>query len=351
MTDEKYISDSEKDFNLSEAEEEERELSSEAEFTTKDEKRFHVDSSARMYLKEISNIPLLDIEKEKLYGEQLFNARKISDKIAKCAKQNEEYHLTEEEKKILELGENAKEQLVNHNLRLVIATAKKYLNNGLDFMDLVQEGNMGILKAIRKFDYRKGYKFSTYATWWIRQSISRAVADKGRTIRLPVHMVETISQIKKAEHELSMTLGRQPNFEEISEKTGIPYEKIEKIKTLSQSLLSLEQKVGDEDDSHLEDFVSDDSQITPFDYTRQKRLEEDVNKMLDKNLNDKEKLVIEYRFGLNNKPALTLEEIAHCFNPPITRERVRQIEKTAMEKIANSKEKDVLKTYTDEKSK
>ncbi len=267
----------------------------------------------RMYLKEIGKIPLLSAE------EELELARKIS-----------------------EGDEEAKKRMVEANLRLVVSVAKHYLGRGMQLLDLIQEGNMGLLKAVEKFDYTKGYKFSTYATWWIRQSITRAVADQARTIRIPVHMVETINRVSRTSRSLVQELGREPTLFEISEHLGISEEKIAEVMKIAQDPVSLETPVGEEDDSHLGDFIPDSEVAEPAESASYNMLRQQLNEVMQ-TLSPRECKVLRLRFGLEDGRAHTLEEVGKEFD--VTRERVRQIEAKALRKLRHPSRSKLLKDF------
>ena len=255
----------------------------------------------RMYLKEIGNVPLLSTE------EEVELARKVESG-----------------------DEEAKKQLIEANLRLVVSIAKKYVGRGMPFLDLIQEGNMGLMKAVDKFDYAKGFKFSTYATWWIRQAITRGIADTGRTIRVPVHMVETINKTLRMTRTLLQELGREPTPEEVAERLGVPVSRVREVLKISRDPVSLDTPIGEEDDSHLGDFIEDDSALSPADSAAFSMLREELSTALE-SLTDRERQVVQLRFGLIDGRARTLEEVGKEFN--VTRERIRQIEAKALRKL------------------
>ena len=267
----------------------------------------------RMYLKEIGNVPLLTTEQE-----------------------------VELAKRVEAGDEEAKKQLTEANLRLVVSIAKKYVGRGMPFLDLIQEGNMGLMKAVDKFDYTKGYKFSTYATWWIRQAITRGIADTGRTIRVPVHMVETINKLIRIQRQLLQEYGREPTAEEIAKEMGITVEKVREIKKISQDPVSLETPIGEEEDSHLGDFIPDDDVQAPVDAAAYTMLKEQLMEVLD-TLSEREKKVLMLRFGLEDGRPRTLEEVGKEFN--VTRERIRQIEAKALRKLRHPSRSKKLKDY------
>lgn len=272
-----------------------------------------VDDPVRMYLREIGRIPLLNFE--------------------------EELELAE---KVLEGNEEAKQKLAESNLRLVVSIAKKYVGRGMLFLDLIQEGNMGLIKAVEKFDYKKGYKFSTYATWWIRQAITRAIADQARTIRIPVHMVETINKLIRTSRHLLQILGREPTPEEIAEEMEIPVEKVMEIQKIAQDPVSLETPIGEEDDSHLGDFIPDDESPAPHDSAAYTLLKEQLEEVMS-TLTPREAKVLKLRFGLEDGKARTLEEVGKEFQ--VTRERIRQIEAKALRKLRHPSRSKRLKDY------
>lgn len=289
-----------------------------------------INDPVKMYLKEIGQIPLLDPKEEPII------ARLIQEgEEAKEAMKNPD--LSDEEKKklakVIADGEQAKQTLISSNLRLVVSIAKKYVGRGMLFLDLIQEGNCGLIKAVEKFDYTKGFKFSTYATWWIRQSITRAIADQARTIRIPVHMVETINKLTRIQRQLVQDLGRDPLPEEIAEKMeNISAEKVREIQKIALDPVSLETPIGEEDDSHLGDFIEDKDTLSPDDYTNNQLLKDEINAVLQ-GLTEREEKVLRLRFGLLDGRTRTLEEVGKEFN--VTRERIRQIEAKALRKLKN----------------
>ena len=273
----------------------------------------NVDDPVRMYLREIGKIPLLT------YDEELDLAQKVLDG-----------------------DEEAKQKLAESNLRLVVSIAKKYVGRGMLFLDLIQEGNMGLIKAVEKFDYTKGYKFSTYATWWIRQAITRAIADQARTIRIPVHMVETINKLIRTSRDLLQRLGREPTPEEISKEIELPVEKVLEIQKIAQDPVSLETPIGEEDDSHLGDFIQDDDSPAPQDSVAYTLLKEQLEEVMN-TLTPREAKVLKLRFGLEDGKARTLEEVGKEFM--VTRERIRQIEAKALRKLRHPSRSKRLKDY------
>ncbi|MBR1860875.1 MAG: RNA polymerase sigma factor RpoD [Lachnospiraceae bacterium] len=308
----------------------------------------------KMYLKEIGKVPLLSAD------EEIELAKKMEAGDAAIANIDEakaEYEKTEDKKskkakklekdiaamqKDIDAGEAAKKRLAEANLRLVVSIAKRYVGRGMLFLDLIQEGNLGLIKAVEKFDYTKGYKFSTYATWWIRQAITRAIADQARTIRIPVHMVETINKLIRVSRQLLQEKGREPMPEEIAEEMNIPVERVREILKISQEPVSLETPIGEEEDSHLGDFIQDDNVPAPADAATATLLREQLNKVLD-TLAEREQKVLRLRFGLDDGKARTLEEVGKEFN--VTRERIRQIEAKALRKLRHPSRSKQLKDY------
>ena len=274
-----------------------------------------LEDPVRMYLKEIGKVPLLSAEEEIEYAQRMEEG-----------------------------DEEAKKRLAEANLRLVVSIAKRYVGRGMQFLDLIQEGNLGLIKAVEKFDYRKGYKFSTYATWWIRQAITRAIADQARTIRIPVHMVETINKLVRVQRQLLQELGREPSPEEIAENMDIPVERVREIQKISQEPVSLETPIGEEEDSHLGDFIQDDNVPVPADAAAFTLLKEQLVEVLG-TLTEREQKVLRLRFGLDDGRARTLEEVGKEFN--VTRERIRQIEAKALRKLRHPSRSRKLKDYLD----
>ena len=274
-----------------------------------------IEDPVRMYLKEIGKVPLLSADEE-----------------VELAKKMETGDL------------DARKRLAEANLRLVVSIAKRYVGRGMLFLDLIQEGNLGLIKAVEKFDYRKGYKFSTYATWWIRQAITRAIADQARTIRIPVHMVETINKLIRVQRQLLQELGREPYPEEIAKEMNLPVDRVREIQKISQEPVSLETPIGEEEDSHLGDFIQDDNVPVPAEAAAFTLLKEQLSEVLG-TLTDRERKVLELRFGLDDGRARTLEEVGKEFN--VTRERIRQIEAKALRKLRHPSRSRKLKDYLD----
>ncbi len=316
-----------------------------------------IEDPVRMYLKEIGKVPLLTAEQEIELAQQMEDgmmAERImeaggADKVEVKEEEQEAYErvkdLDEKELKNLSLmGNEAKKRLAEANLRLVVSIAKRYVGRGMLFLDLIQEGNLGLIKAVEKFDFRKGFKFSTYATWWIRQAITRAIADQARTIRIPVHMVETINKLIRISRQLLQELGREPVPEEIAKEMGIPVERVREILKISQEPVSLETPIGEEEDSHLGDFIQDDNVPVPADAAAFTLLKEQLVEVLG-TLTEREQKVLRLRFGLDDGRARTLEEVGKEFN--VTRERIRQIEAKALRKLRHPSRSRKLKDYLD----
>ena len=287
----------------------------------------NIDDPVRMYLKEIGRVPLLSATEE------------IT--LAKAIEKGNAPDATEED---IKAGTIAKKKLTDANLRLVVSIAKRYVGRGMLFLDLIQEGNLGLLKAVDKFDYSKGYKFSTYATWWIRQAITRAIADQARTIRIPVHMVETINKVKKVSSQLLHEYGHDPSAEEIAERLEMPVDKVREIMRVAQEPVSLETPIGEEEDSHLGDFIPDDEAPVPAEVASHTLLREQLSEVLD-TLTEREEKVLRLRFGLVDGRPRTLEEVGKEFN--VTRERIRQIEAKALRKLRHPSRSKKLKDFLD----
>ena len=309
--------DEELDSDIDETRDEERSIEEEIshlEQSFANSSHAKINDPVKMYLKEIGQIPLLDPKEEPIMA-----------------------------KRIQEGDEEAKQQLISSNLRLVVSIAKKYVGRGMLFLDLIQEGNCGLIKAVEKFDYTKGFKFSTYATWWIRQSITRAIADQARTIRIPVHMVETINKLTRIQRQLVQDLGRDPLPEEIAEKMeNVSADKVREIQKIALDPVSLETPIGEEDDSHLGDFIEDKETLSPDDYTNNQLLKDEINNVLQ-GLTEREEKVLRLRFGLMDGRTRTLEEVGKEFN--VTRERIRQIEAKALRKLKHPNRSKRLKDF------
>lgn len=300
------------------------------------------DDPVRMYLKEIGQIPLLNQEQEQGYAIQVSNGRYAREQLELF--RNGELELSENDQEelqdIIDRAQWAKNKLVEANYRLVVSIAKRYVGRGLLFLDLIQEGNMGLMRAVDKFDYEKGFKFSTYATWWIRQAITRAVADQARTIRIPVHMVETINKMIRIQRQLVQDLARDPSVEEIAEKMGITPEKVQNIQRIAKEPISLEAHVGEEEDSSLGDFISDPNALTPHEVMIQDMIKQVLDDVLE-TLTDREEKVLRLRYGLYDGKNHTLEEVGREFG--VTRERIRQIEAKALRKLRSPSRQNKLK--------
>ncbi len=301
----------------------------------------NIEDPVRMYLKEIGKVPLLSAE------EEISLAIKMEDGDAAQIRMDEigdelDEGMKKELQNLIDEGDYAKKKLAEANLRLVVSIAKRYVGRGMLFLDLIQEGNLGLIKAVEKFDYSKGYKFSTYATWWIRQAITRAIADQARTIRIPVHMVETINKLIRVSRQLLQELGREPSPEEIADEMEIPVERVREILKISQEPVSLETPIGEEEDSHLGDFIQDENVPVPADAAAFTLLKEQLHEVLD-TLTDREQKVLKLRFGLDDGRARTLEEVGKEFN--VTRERIRQIEAKALRKLRHPSRSRKLRDY------
>jgi RNA polymerase primary sigma factor len=306
----------------------------------------------RMYLKEIGKVPLLSADEEIELAQKMeagsVAVEKIpllKERLAETGEEQEKEEIQAEIKALqldVDRGSDAKKRLAEANLRLVVSIAKRYVGRGMLFLDLIQEGNLGLIKAVEKFDYRKGYKFSTYATWWIRQAITRAIADQARTIRIPVHMVETINKLIRVSRQLLQELGREPTPEEIAEEMKMPVERVREILKISQEPVSLETPIGEEEDSHLGDFIKDDNVPVPADAATFTLLKEQLEEVLG-TLTEREQKVLTLRFGLEDGRARTLEEVGKEFN--VTRERIRQIEAKALRKLRHPSRSRKLKDY------
>lgn len=310
-----------------------------------------VEDPVRMYLKEIGKVPLLSADEEIELAQNMEDRAVAIEKINVLkgrldgASEEEKAEIKEEIKtlqKDVDKGADAKKRLAEANLRLVVSIAKRYVGRGMLFLDLIQEGNLGLIKAVEKFDYKKGYKFSTYATWWIRQAITRAIADQARTIRIPVHMVETINKLIRVSRQLLQELGREPSPEEIAKEMSMPVDRVREILKISQEPVSLETPIGEEEDSHLGDFIKDDNVPVPADAAAFTLLKEQLEEVLG-TLTEREQKVLTLRFGLEDGRARTLEEVGKEFN--VTRERIRQIEAKALRKLRHPSRSRKLKDY------
>jgi len=318
-----------------------------------------IEDPVRMYLKEIGKVELLSADEEinlaKVIEEGFEYKQKCHDiekKLRKPESPEVKEELTKklealkkEGKKKIDAGEAAKKRLAEANLRLVVSIAKRYVGRGMQFLDLIQEGNLGLIKAVEKFDYNKGYKFSTYATWWIRQAITRAIADQARTIRIPVHMVETINRLMRTQRTLLQELGREPTQEEVAREMKMPIERVAEIQKISQEPVSLETPIGEEEDSHLGDFIQDDNVPMPADAAAYTLLKEQLLEVLG-TLTDREQRVLRLRFGLDDGRARTLEEVGKVFD--VTRERIRQIEAKALRKLRHPSRSRKLRDFLEQ---
>ena len=307
---------------------------------------FAIDDPVRMYLKEIGKVPLLSPEEEIELAQTMSAGSLAQEQLDSC---EEDASLPAEElaelKKLIKEGEKAKQKLAEANLRLVVSIAKRYVGRGMLFLDLIQEGNLGLIKAVEKFDYTKGYKFSTYATWWIRQAITRAIADQARTIRIPVHMVETINKVIRVSRQLLQELGHDPSPEEIAEEMNMPVDKVREILKIAQEPVSLETPIGEEEDSHLGDFIADEEASEPSEAASFTLLKEQLVDVLS-TLTPREEKVLKLRFGIEDGRTRTLEEVGKEFN--VTRERIRQIEAKALRKLRHPSRSKKLKDYLDQ---
>ena len=321
------VDDDDKDDALEPEDDEDSDVSSEKNISIdlSVDASVNIDDPVRMYLKEIGRVPLLSADEEIVLAKQ----------IEAGAEEDATY-------KEIQLSKRAKKKLVDANLRLVVSIAKRYVGRGMLFLDLIQEGNLGLIKAVDKFDYTKGYKFSTYATWWIRQAITRAIADQARTIRIPVHMVETINKLIRISRQLLQDKGREPTPEEIAEGMGITAERVREIQKIAQEPVSLETPIGEEEDSHLGDFIEDQDAVAPDDAASYILLQEQIEDVFTC-LTDREQQVLILRFGLKDAKPRTLEEVGQHFN--VTRERIRQIEGKALTKLRNRGKRDKIKDF------
>ena len=305
---------------------------------------FNIDDPVRMYLKEIGKVPLLTADQEVELATAMTAGREAKERLDEAEANGETLPAEElaQLKKQVKAGERAKQQLAEANLRLVVSIAKRYVGRGMLFLDLIQEGNLGLIKAVEKFDYTKGYKFSTYATWWIRQAITRAIADQARTIRIPVHMVETINKVIRVSRQLLQELGHDPSPEEISEEMNMPVDKVREILKIAQEPVSLETPIGEEEDSHLGDFIPDEAASEPSEAASFTLLKEQLVDVLS-TLTPREEKVLKLRFGIEDGRTRTLEEVGKEFN--VTRERIRQIEAKALRKLRHPSRSKKLKDF------
>lgn len=303
----------------------------------------NIDDHVKMYLKEIGKVNLLTPEEELSLAKRMASGEEAKTKLEE-AEEELMLNVRRELEFLVSDGEKAKKSLAEANLRLVVSIAKRYVGRGMLFLDLIQEGNLGLIKAVDKFDYTKGYKFSTYATWWIRQAITRAIADQARTIRIPVHMVETINKLVRVSRQLVQELGREPSPEELAKELNMPVEKVREISKISQEPVSLETPIGEEEDSHLGDFIPDDDAPAPSEAASFVLLKEQLNEVLQ-TLTPREAKVLRLRFGLDDGRARTLEEVGKEFD--VTRERIRQIEAKALRKLRHPSRSKKVKDFLD----
>ena len=305
---------------------------------------FGTDDPVRMYLKEIGKVNLLTSEEEINLAQAMGAGAEAKDQLEELEKMGDEIpaEVRKELEKLVKKGERAKQRLAEANLRLVVSIAKRYVGRGMQFLDLIQEGNLGLIKAVEKFDYTKGYKFSTYATWWIRQAITRAIADQARTIRIPVHMVETINKVIRVSRQLLQELGHDPSPEEIAEEMNMPVERVREILKIAQEPVSLETPIGEEEDSHLGDFIPDEDASEPAEAASFTLLKEQLVDVLG-TLTPREEKVLKLRFGIEDGRTRTLEEVGKEFN--VTRERIRQIEAKALRKLRHPSRSKKLKDF------
>ncbi|MDR3767162.1 MAG: RNA polymerase sigma factor RpoD [Butyricicoccus sp.] len=337
------IGDDEDDFEASEVEEVPEE---ELVDTSALAEGFAIDDPVRMYLKEIGKVDLLSPEEEIELAKKIMAGVEATEKMNEYEKSGEQSAVRADEivewNKAIKAGDRAKKRLAEANLRLVVSIAKRYVGRGMLFLDLIQEGNLGLIKAVEKFDYTKGYKFSTYATWWIRQAITRAIADQARTIRIPVHMVETINKVIRVSRQLLQELGHDPSPEEIAAEMNMPVDRVRDILKIAQEPVSLETPIGEEEDSHLGDFIPDDDAPEPAEAASFMLLKEQLVEVL-KTLTPREEKVLRLRFGIDDGHTRTLEEVGKEFN--VTRERIRQIEAKALRKLRHPSRSKKLKDF------
>jgi RNA polymerase primary sigma factor len=300
----------------------------------------------RMYLREIGRVPLLTAVEEVELARRIEDGAEASERLADLDALGALGELPADESRAMQRraddGDEAKSSLIQANLRLVVSIAKRYVGRGMQFLDLIQEGNMGLMRAVEKFDYTKGFKFSTYATWWIRQAITRSIADQARTIRIPVHMVESINRVHRMQRQMVQELEREPTVDELADAVGMSADRVREIQRISLDLLSLDAPVGEEDDSYLADFIKDDGAEEPLDAATRQMLQEAVKEVLDE-LNEREKEVVVMRFGLDDEQARTLEEVGRQFG--VTRERIRQIESKTLAKLRHPHRSQKLRDY------
>jgi RNA polymerase primary sigma factor len=313
-----------------------------------DERGTGTSDPVRMYLREIGRVPLLTAAEEVSLAKRIEAGALASERLAECEAAGLLGDLPADESRDLQRdaddGDLAKSALIQANLRLVVSIAKRYVGRGMQLLDLIQEGNMGLMRAVEKFDYTKGFKFSTYATWWIRQAITRSIADQARTIRIPVHMVESINRVHRMQRQMVQELEREPTVDELAEKVSMTPERVREIQRISLDPLSLDSPVGEEDDSYLADFIKDEGAEEPLDAATRQMLQDAVRDVLDE-LNDREKQVVRLRFGLDDEQARTLEEVGKEFG--VTRERIRQIESKTLAKLRHPHRSQKLRDYLD----
>jgi len=305
---------------------------------------FGTDDPVRMYLKEIGKVNLLTSEEEVALAQEMVAGSEAAGQLAELEREGQEIprEVREELERLIKKGERAKQRLAEANLRLVVSIAKRYVGRGMQFLDLIQEGNLGLIKAVEKFDFTKGFKFSTYATWWIRQAITRAIADQARTIRIPVHMVETINKVIRVSRQLLQELGHDPTPEEIAKEMGMPVERVREILKIAQEPVSLETPIGEEEDSHLGDFIPDEDASEPAEAASFTLLKEQLVEVLS-TLTPREEKVLKLRFGIEDGRTRTLEEVGKEFN--VTRERIRQIEAKALRKLRHPSRSKKLRDF------